>query len=215
MQKANEAFLRQALRLYFVMGTANCSGRDPVYVLEEAIEGGITMFQLREKGAGALEGDALLRLAADLQTVCRKHSIPFIVNDDVLLAQTLNADGIHVGQDDEPVAALRSLLGPHAIIGVSAHTPDEAARACADGADYLGIGPVFPTGSKPDAKAPSGTTLIERLRALSLPLPLVAIGGITAQTAPDIIAAGADGVAVISAIAAAPSPRAAAAAFDW
>ncbi|WP_225442919.1 thiamine phosphate synthase [Paenibacillus lycopersici] len=199
------------MRVYLIMGSTNVpAGMDPAELLREAIAGGVTCFQFREKGGGALAGEAKLALAKRLQAVCREHGIPFIVNDDISLAVTVKADGIHVGQDDDPAAAIRARIGPGAIVGVSAHTPGEARQALADGADYLGIGPIYPTGSKPDAKAPQGTRLLEELRAAGIGAPLVAIGGIAPDNAAPIMAAGADGVSVISAITLAPSAREAA-----
>ena len=206
-----EEDVRRALRTYLIMGSTNCpAGVDPAELLREAIEGGVTCFQFREKGPGSLAGEAKLALAKRLQAVCLKHGVPFIVNDDVSLAAALGADGIHIGQDDEPAQSVRARVGVGAIVGVSAHTVEEACRALADGADYLGIGPIFPTGSKPDAAAPQGTRLLEELRAAGIAAPLVGIGGIAPGNAGSVLAAGADGVSVISAITLAPSPREAA-----
>ncbi|MFD1955499.1 thiamine phosphate synthase [Paenibacillus thailandensis] len=201
----NEAAVRRALRLYFIAGSVNCSS--PLDVLRAAIEGGATMFQYREKGAGALEGKAKLALGMQLRDCCREAGIPFIVNDDIELAIALDADGIHVGQEDAPAGDIRRLVGAGRIVGVSAHTVEEARQAIADGADYLGIGPIFPTSSKDDARAVQGTRLLEELRNAGIALPLVAIGGLTADNAAIAIRSGADGVSVISAVAAAPSPR--------
>lgn len=209
--KPESEAVRGAMRVYLILGSVNVpASQDPAELLREAIEGGVTCFQYREKGDGALTGEAMLALAKRLQAVCREYGIPFIVNDDVSLAVAVNADGIHVGQDDEPAASIRARIGSGAIVGVSAHTVDEARAALADGADYLGIGPIFPTGSKPDAKEPHGTRLLEELRAAGIAAPLVGIGGITPDNAPSVLAAGADGVSVISAVTFAPSVREAA-----
>lgn len=213
MSSIHAEAVRQALKVYFIMGSVNGGQRDPVDVLTEAIDGGITCFQYREKGDGALTGQAKLRLALALRDICRRSHIPFIVNDDIELAIAAQADGIHVGQDDEPARSIRTRIGPGKIIGVSAHSVQEAQQAIADGADYLGIGPIFPTKSKADAKPANGTRLIEQLRASSLSIPIVGIGGITTDNAASVIRAGADGVSVISAIASAPSVRDAAAQF--
>lgn len=204
--------IRPSLRLYFIMGSINCH-KDPVEVLSEAISGGITMFQFREKGPAALMGQAKLELAQQLQRVCREHHIPFIVNDDINLAIALGADGVHVGQDDEPASSIRTKLGSHAIIGVSAHTIDEVQQALQDGANYLGIGPIYPTQSKDDAQAVQGTRLIQEIRTLGIDIPLVGIGGITPDNASSVITAGADGISVISAIASANSIKKATADF--
>ncbi|MGM7636051.1 thiamine phosphate synthase [Bacillus sp. Hm123] len=200
--------LRQQLKVYFIMGTAN-SIRSPKQTLEEAIKGGITMFQFREKGNQALIGEEKLQLAKELQAICKEHHIPFIVNDDIDLAIQLNADGVHIGQDDESVAVVREKL-PNQIIGVSAHTIEEVEAAIADGADYLGIGPIFPTKTKADAKEVQGTTLIEEIRAKGFTIPIVGIGGITVENASAVVRAGADGVSVITAISQHQSPEMAA-----
>ncbi|KRF43928.1 thiamine phosphate synthase [Paenibacillus sp. Soil787] len=205
----NSEQLRKALRLYLVMGSPNCAGADPAVVLEAAIAGGITMFQFREKGAGALQGAAKLELGARLRRLCAQHAIPFIVNDDEGLALELEADGIHIGQEDAPAAAVRQRL-KQMIVGVSAHDLGEARSALAEGADYLGVGPQYATRTKLDAREVQGPAVIQRIRAGGIRLPLVGIGGIDASNASHVIRAGADGVAVVSAIASAHSPREAA-----
>ncbi|WP_410511494.1 thiamine phosphate synthase [Paenibacillus sp. BR2-3] len=202
MGRINSDVLREKLKVYFIMGSINCR-KSPEEVLTEAITGGITMYQFREKGIGALTGCAKYDLARKLQQICQSHGVPFIVNDDIDLAIALDADGIHVGQDDEPARLIRHQIGAHKIVGVSAHTLEEARQAIADGADYLGIGPIYPTTSKDDAKAVQGTALIEQIQVHGLTLPLVGIGGISLLNAAPVIAAGADGISVISAIAAA------------
>jgi len=200
MESIDSGVLRGQLKLYFIMGSVNCR-KSPAEVLTEAIAGGITMFQFREKGAGSLSAQDTLALGKQLQLICRSHGVPFIVNDDIALALALDADGVHVGQDDEPVQQIRQQLGQHKIVGVSAHTLAEARLAVSGGADYLGIGPVYPTVSKEDAKPASGTVLIEEIRRHGLTVPLVGIGGITAENSAPVITAGADGISVISAIA--------------
>ncbi|QWU18378.1 thiamine phosphate synthase [Paenibacillus sophorae] len=210
--RLDSEYVRSQLRVYFIMGSVNCR-RPAAAVLEEAIAGGVTIFQFREKGPGALTGEDKFNLARELQRICRAHGVLFIVNDDIDLAIALNADGVHVGQDDEPARVLREQLGGGKIIGVSAHTPEEVRQAIADGADYLGIGPVYPTASKDDARPVQGTILISDLRREGITIPIVGIGGITADNASPVLAAGADGISVISAIAGAEHPQAAAAAF--
>ncbi|WP_163182599.1 thiamine phosphate synthase [Neobacillus sedimentimangrovi] len=196
--------LREMLKVYFIMGSTNCF-KDPREVLAEAIDGGITMFQFREKGDGALTGVEKFNLAKDLQSLCRKNQIPFIVNDDIELALALDADGVHIGQEDEPASVVREKIG-NKILGVSVHSMEEALAALKDGADYFGIGPVFPTKTKKDAKPSRGTTLIEELRRKGYSTPIVGIGGITTENASTVMAAGADGISVISAISHASSP---------
>ncbi|MEW9700843.1 thiamine phosphate synthase [Paenibacillus sp. SI8] len=205
----NSEQLRRALRLYLVMGSPNCAGADPYAVLEAAIEGGITMFQFREKGAGALQGQARLALGARLRALCAQRGVPFIVNDDERLALELEADGIHIGQEDAPAAEIRRRLAGM-IVGVSAHDLPEAQSALAAGADYLGVGPQYATRTKLDAREVQGPAMIERMRAGGIRLPLVGIGGIDAANSKAVIRAGADGVAVVSAISQARSPREAA-----
>lgn len=156
------------------------------------------MIQFREKGSKAARLAAKEDLARRIQAICRRHGVPFIVNDDVELALALNADGVHIGQDDEPAAQVRERIGDK-ILGVSVHSTAEARLAEELGADYLGVGPIYPTASKEDAQQPQGTEIIQRLTKLTS-MPIVAIGGITADRAPHVIQAGADGVAVISAI---------------
>jgi len=197
--------LREALRVYFIMGSTNCL-KEPIEVLNEAISGGITLFQFREKGESALTGSEKYALARELQTLCRDHQIPFIVNDDIELAVAIDADGVHIGQEDETVKMVREKIGENKILGVSVHTTKEAMAAIQDGADYFGIGPVFPTKTKADAKPSRGTTLIEKLRKDGCEMPIVGIGGITIQNARSVIDAGADGVSVITAISQAESP---------
>ncbi|MGG1513930.1 thiamine phosphate synthase [Paenibacillus oryzisoli] len=201
--------LRKALRLYLVMGSPNCGGADPVAVLDAAIDGGVTMFQLREKGPGALQGPELLALGTRLRRLCRDRGVPFIVNDDERLAELLEADGLHIGQEDAPAAEVRR-RHPGLIVGVSAHDLAEAESAVAAGADYLGVGPMYVTRTKLDAREVQGPAMIERMRAGGIRLPVVGIGGIDAGNAGPVLRAGADGVAVVSAITAASSPRAAA-----
>lgn len=200
--------LRDALKVYFIMGSPNCR-KDPAAVLKEAIEGGITLFQFREKGEGALTGEEKYALARQLQSICREHQIPFIVNDDIELALALDADGVHIGQEDEPVWAVREKIG-NKILGVSVHSMEEAASSLEAGADYFGIGPVFPTKTKADAKPSRGTLVIEQLRKNGYTVPIVGIGGITSENAQSVIKAGADGVSVITAISHAESPKEAA-----
>jgi len=149
----NEKALREALKLYFVMGSANCR-EEPAEVLKKAIAGGITMFQFREKRKGALTGAEKFALAEELHDICKKAGIPFIVDDDIPLALALNADGVHIGQEDEPIERAREKIGDR-ILGVSVHRAEEAQAAIEKGADYLGVGPIFPTKTKEDARASS------------------------------------------------------------
>ncbi|UNK19504.1 thiamine phosphate synthase [Paenibacillus sp. N3/727] len=197
-ERISPAMMREYLRMYLVMGSVNCRV-EPERVLSEALAGGITMFQFREKGTNALSSEPMFTLARQMQDMCRRAGVPFIVNDDVELALELNADGVHIGQDDESAETVRERIG-NRILGVSAHTVEEARRAILHGADYLGVGPIYPTVSKDDAKAAQGTAILREMRGAGIELPIVGIGGITAERAEEVIRAGADGVAVISAV---------------
>ncbi|MCM3089989.1 MULTISPECIES: thiamine phosphate synthase [unclassified Cytobacillus] len=203
--EVNTKQMRDWLKVYFIMGSVNCH-QDPEEILRSAIQGGITLFQFREKGAGCLHGNEKERLAKKLQAICRESSIPFIVNDDIELAIRLNADGVHIGQEDEPADVVRRIIGSK-ILGVSVHNMMEAEAAIRQGADYLGIGPIYPTSTKKDAKAVQGLTFLKELRSASIEIPVVGIGGINAKNTPPIMDAGADGVSVITAISLAESPE--------
>ncbi|WP_214753469.1 thiamine phosphate synthase [Exiguobacterium sp. s16] len=193
--------LAEQLRLYFVCGTPNT--KDMLRTVEMALQCGVTCFQFREKGKEALYGDKKEAMARTLQALCRSYDVPFIINDDVELAARIDADGVHIGQDDAEAAIVRERIGPDKWLGVSVHTLEEVAAAI-EHADYVGIGPIYPTTSKEDAGAVNGTTLIRQVRAMYRELPIVGIGGILPEHVPMIRNDGADGVAVISAIASAP-----------
>ncbi|EJS64239.1 thiamine phosphate synthase [Bacillus cereus] len=190
--------MSKLLQVYFIMGSNNCT-RDPLAVLKEALDGGVTLFQFREKGEGALTGEKRLQFAKEVQALCKEYGVPFIVNDDVELALKLDADGVHVGQDDEGITSVREKMG-NKIIGVSTHTIEEARWAIENGADYLGVGPIFPTSTKKDTKAIQGTKGLAHFREQGITVPIVGIGGITIENTASVIEAGADGVSVISAI---------------
>lgn len=182
------------------MGTQNANGNQPLSLLEKALQGGITLFQLREKGSGALEGQELLQFAASCRDLCKRYQVPFIINDDVELALAVEADGVHIGQEDVECGQVRKLIGKEKILGVSVHSLQEAELAIRAGADYLGMGPVFGTRSKADAKKPAGIAGIERVSNHFGATPIFGIGGITPQNAATVWQAGASGVAVISAL---------------
>ncbi|PFN25491.1 thiamine phosphate synthase [Bacillus cereus] len=190
--------MSKLLQVYFIMGSNNCT-RDPLAVLKEALDGGVTLFQFREKGEGSLTGEKRLQFAKEVQALCKACGVPFIVNDDVELALKLDADGVHVGQDDEGITSVREKMG-NKIIGVSTHTIEEAHWAIENGADYLGVGPIFPTNTKKDTKAIQGTKGLTHFREQGITVPIVGIGGITIENTASVIEAGADGVSVISAI---------------
>ncbi|WP_336824041.1 thiamine phosphate synthase [Sporosarcina sp. USHLN248] len=195
-------------KLYFIMGSINAT--DPLSVLEDALKGGITCFQFREKGPNALAGTEKKAFAQSCQRLCKQYGVPFIVNDDVDLSIEIGADGVHVGQDDTDAAFVREKIGADKIVGVSVHSVDEAKAAIAAGANYVGIGPVYETVSKDDAKPVAGTVLIEKVSTLFPELPIVGIGGITATNAEPVFKAGAHGISIISSIASAENPEIAA-----
>jgi thiamine-phosphate pyrophosphorylase len=197
--------LREQLALYLVMGSTNCPS-SPQSILEEAIKGGMTIFQFREKGNGSLKGSEKKELAQTLQRICKQHNIPFIVNDDVDLAVEIGADGVHIGQEDEQIEQVRQKIG-NKILGVSVHNVEEAKQAKLLGADYLGVGPIFHTTTKEDIREVSGPSVIRMIRSQGIALPLVGIGGISAENAHEVITAGADGIAVVSAISLHDSPQ--------
>lgn len=161
-----------------------------------ALAGGADAVQLREKGGTTRE---LIGLAREMAALCRGAGAVFIVNDRVDVTLAAEADGVHLGQSDFPIAMARRLLGPHRIIGGSAATVEEARRCVEEGADYVGFGPVYPTGSKADAAPARGLALLREVVA-AVPAPVVAIGGIGVGNAAEVVRAGAHGVAVISAV---------------
>jgi len=190
--------------LYAILDRSVSGGRDLPGLLDAVLSGGGRLVQLREKTLPLAE---LLPLAQRLARRCREVGALFIVNDRADLALAAGADGLHVGQDDLPAQRVRALLRPGMILGVSTHDPEQARRAVADGADYVAVGSIFPTTTKAGFQL-VGPELIRRVRA-EVPVPLVGIGGITADNAATVLAAGADAVAVISALCAAPDPEAA------
>lgn len=190
--------LKLDLRKYFIMGSQNCD-RSPAEILQEAMGAGITCFQYREKGAGSLTGHDKLLLGKQLRDICRQHHVPFIINDDIDLVEPLQADGIHVGQDDLSVEKIRQQY-PHLLIGLSISNEEELKKSPLHLVDYIGAGPVYPTSTKEDAKKAVGLNWIAYLRAHCPTIPIVGIGGIHTDNAKAVLEAGADGVAVISAI---------------
>ena len=188
-------FDKKDLLLYAVTDRHWLNGRTLYEVVKESLEGGATFIQLREKN---LDDETFFEEAKELQELCREYNVPFIVNDNVDIALKMNADGIHLGQSDMEAGNVRALLGPDKIIGVSAATVDEAVLAEKRGADYLGVGAVFPTGSKDDARDVDYKTLKAICNAVSI--PVVAIGGITKDNIKELAGSGIEGIAVISAI---------------
>ena len=192
-------FNKELLKLYFICGTTTCLGKDLYTVVEDALKGGITLFQFREKGEGALEGREKVELAIKLQNLCKKYNVPFIVNDDIELALEIDADGVHVGQDDLGVDEIRKLM-PDKIIGLSIGNEEELKQSKVEYVDYVGVGPVYVTQSKDDAGGAIGYEGLELMRRFLPQMPLVAIGGIQTQHIKDVMKTNVDGVSIISAI---------------
>jgi thiamine-phosphate pyrophosphorylase len=194
--------------VYLVTQASLSAGRSTPEIVEAAIEGGVGVVQLREKDRSARER---YEIGREVRELTREAGVTFVVNDRVDLAQALDADGVHLGDDDLPVQVARDLLGSEAIIGRSVATVGEATAAEAAGADYLGVGVVYRTESKDDVPEANHGIGPERVAeiAAAVDVPMVGIGGITVENADEVIAAGADGVAVISAITAAEDPTAA------
>lgn len=199
------AFTKDQLLLYAVTDRHWLNGRTLHSVVKESLDGGVTFVQLREKH---LDEAHFLEEAKDLQALCKEYNVPFIINDNVEIAQAIDADGVHVGQSDMEAGDVRAKLGPDKIIGVSAQTVEQAILAEKHGADYLGVGAVFPTGSKDDAIEVPHETLKAICEAVSI--PVIAIGGITQENVSTLAGSGICGIAIISAIYAQPDIKKAA-----
>jgi thiamine-phosphate pyrophosphorylase len=193
--------------LYLVTDRLLSLGRPIDEIVRAAVDGGVTAVQLREKDCSTRE---FIALARKLKELLAPRGVPLLINDRVDVALAAQADGVHIGQSDMAYRDARALLGPDALIGLSVETPAQAAEAVDWDCDYLGVGPIFQTATKLDAAPAWGLDRLAELRRISHHR-LVAIGGINASNAASIAAAGADGIAVVSAICSAPDPRAAAA----
>lgn len=187
--------LNKSLLLYAITDRHWLNGKTLYSQVELALKGGATMIQIREKN---LDENAFLKEAEQIQSLCAKYCVPFIVNDNVELAVKIGADGVHVGQSDMAAKDVRALIGKDKILGVSAQTVKQALEAQKCGADYLGTGAVFPTGSKDDAQVLGVQTLKEICSAVNI--PVVAIGGISKDNILELKKSGIAGVSVISAI---------------
>ena len=186
---------KKDLLLYAVTDRRWLNGKRLVDQVEEAIQGGATLVQIREKD---LDPEKFLEEAEELKALCEKYKVPFVINDNVEIAAEIGADGVHVGQSDMEAGDVRAKLGPDKIIGVSAQTVEQALLAEKHGADYLGVGAVFATGSKDDAKEVEHETLKAICEAVKI--PVIAIGGITKENVRELAGSGICGIAVISAI---------------
>jgi thiamine-phosphate pyrophosphorylase len=192
--------------LYLCTDRPLALGRPIAQAVEEAILGGVTLVQLREKEAGTRE---FYRIALEVQEITKRYRIPLVINDRLDIALAIKAEGLHLGQEDMPVKVARQLVGGRLFIGVSARTVELARAAEEDGADYLGVGPVYPTKTKQNL--PDGIGL-ERIQAIcrAVHIPVVGIGGINGTNAGAVMQTGAAGVAVVSGILSAPDIREAA-----
>ncbi len=192
--------------VYLVTDTDMCPPESLLSVCGEAISGGVSVIQLREK---KLSSGAFYREALELKKLCEKHGVPLIINDRLDIALAVDADGVHIGQSDIPLEVARKILGNNKIIGVSARSTEDAVRAEKQGADYLGVGAVFPTATKKDA-AYVGIDMPARVRN-AVKIPVVGIGGINSDNIEELYGTGIDGVAVVSCIMASDDPKGAAA----
>ena len=182
--------------LLYAVTDSHWLGEETLYdQVKKALDGGATFVQLREKN---LDREDFLAEAKEIQKLCKEYGVPFVVNDEVSIAKDIDADGVHVGQSDMEAMDVRKILGPDKILGVSAQTVEQASIAELHGADYLGVGAVFTTGSKDDADDVSHETLKAICEAVSI--PGIAIGGITKDNVAELAGSGICGVAVISAI---------------
>ena len=194
--------LSAALRLYLVTDQPSLKGRPLLDVVQAAVRGGVGCVQLRDKQASSRD---LYAQAVALMQLLLPLGIPLVINDRIDIALACGAQGVHLGQSDLPVAVARQLLPPEVFIGWSVETPEDVAHSAALPLDYLGVSPVFATRTKADAAAPWGLDGLRQVRAMTA-LPLVAIGGIHSHNAAAVLQAGADGLAMVSAICSAPDP---------
>lgn len=193
---------KEDLKLYLVTDRPLSLGRDIDWIVEEAVKGGATMVQLREKDCSTRE---FIELAAKLKETLKPLGVPLLINDRVDVALAVDADGVHIGQSDMPYETARKLLGPDKIIGLSVENMDDIRVANGLDVDYVGISPVYSTHTKTDTAAPFGLDGLREAVKLSVH-PTVAIGGMNMITAKDVMACGTDGIAVVSAIVSADSP---------
>ena len=191
--------------LYLILDPAVAGSRSLADIVQTALDAGVRLFQFRMKTP---EARRFYETAAVLCPLVKKGGGIFIVNDRVDVAKAIGADGVHLGQEDLPLADARAILGSGKLIGISTHNPAQAVEAEAGGADYIGFGPIFPTATKENPDPVVGVAGVREARA-KVRLPIVAIGGITAKNAADVRAAGADCCAVVSAVLAAPDPQSA------
>ena len=200
---------REDLKLYLVTDRSLARGREICDIVSEAVAGGVTMVQLREKNISTRE---FVQLGCRLKEILRPSGVPLIINDRVDVAVACDADGVHIGQSDMPYVAARGILGAEKIIGLSVESFEQAIEANDLDVDYIGVSPVFATPTKTDTASPFGLDGLRKVVSISRH-PLVGIGGMNMNTAADVMACGVDGIAVVSAIVGSEDPRAAASAL--
>ena len=188
--------MKQIGKLHILTDTVLQSRFSHMEITRLAIAGGADTIQYRQKSGSTRE---MIEIARNMKRLCSEAGVTFIVNDRLDVAIAAEADGVHLGQDDFPIPMARELLGEGRIIGGSAATLDEARKCLSEGADYVGFGPVYPTSSKDDAGPVSGIDILKQVVEI-VPLPIIAIGGVGAANIPDVMRAGAHGIAVISAV---------------
>lgn len=186
---------KKHMLLYAVTDRAWAKEKSLYQQVEEALKGGVTCVQLREK---SLSDEEFLQEAVEIKALCQRYNVPLFINDNVFVALKCGADGVHVGQDDMAVSEVRSIVGENMMIGVSAHSVEEALEAVKNGADCLGVGAMFATSTKADANVLSWQTLHDICHAVDV--PVVAIGGLNKDNIPSLAGSGVDGVALVSAI---------------
>lgn len=191
-----EDMMKQIGKLHILTDTVLQSRFSHMEITRLAITGGADTIQYRQKSGSTRE---MIEIARNMKQLCSEAGVTFIVNDRLDVAIAAEADGVHLGQDDFPIPMARELLGEGRIIGGSAATLDEARKSLSEGADYVGFGPVYPTSSKDDAGPVSGIDILKQVVEI-IPLPIIAIGGVGAENIPDVMRAGAHGIAVISAV---------------
>jgi thiamine-phosphate pyrophosphorylase len=201
--------LRDVLRLYLVTDQASLRGRSLLDVVRAAVQGGVSCVQLREKSLSTRD---FVAQALAVKAMLKPLGVPLIINDRIDVALACQAQGVHLGQSDMPVAMARQMLPPEVFIGLSVENLADVERAADQAVDYLGVSPVFATPTKTDTASPWGLAGLRQIRALTT-LPLVAIGGIHLTNAVEVLRAGADGLAVVSAICSADDPAVAAQCF--
>ncbi len=189
-------FLRKNWDVYGILDSMDANKNKVLRVAREAFESGVKVLQLRDKKA---EEEDLISIGAALMDLAKEYGAALIVNDSIEIAKHINAHGVHLGQADVPIQKARELLGSEKLVGISVHSVEEAIRAVTAGADYLGINGVFPSRTKPEL-TPLGLQMITNIRITLPDVPLIGIGGIRTDNASTVVAAGADGVAVISAL---------------